>query len=98
MDSDVDVFIDKDKTRKLGFDEFMDILFCCRSGSAAKWITVRVKDCIRFFDPISSERPSGSSDLLRHECRRIDPEILWSIVIDHLSVLDRTVVALLKES
>jgi hypothetical protein len=27
-----------------------------------------------------------------------DPEILWSIVTDHLSVLDRTVVALLKES
>lgn len=26
-DSDVDVFIDKDKTRKFGFDEFMDIYF-----------------------------------------------------------------------
>jgi uncharacterized protein len=26
-DSDVDVFIDKDKSRKFGFDEFMDIYF-----------------------------------------------------------------------
>jgi predicted nucleotidyltransferase len=26
-DSDVDVFIDKDKTRKFGFDEFMDVYF-----------------------------------------------------------------------
>jgi uncharacterized protein len=26
-DSDVDVFIDKDRTRKFGFDEFMDIYF-----------------------------------------------------------------------
>jgi uncharacterized protein len=26
-ESDVDVFIDKDKTRKFGFDEFMDIYF-----------------------------------------------------------------------
>ena len=26
-DSDVDVFIDKDKSRKFGFDEFMDVYF-----------------------------------------------------------------------
>ena len=26
-DSDVDFFIDKDRTRKFGFDEFMDIYF-----------------------------------------------------------------------
>jgi uncharacterized protein len=26
-DSDVDIFIDKDRTRKFGFDEFMDIYF-----------------------------------------------------------------------
>ena len=26
-DSDVDVFIDKDKARKFGFDEFMDVYF-----------------------------------------------------------------------
>src|SRR5712691_1781648 len=27
VDSDVDVFIDKDKSRKFGFNEFMDIYF-----------------------------------------------------------------------
>jgi len=29
-DSDVDVFIDKDKSRPFGFDEFMDIYFLLR--------------------------------------------------------------------
>ena len=29
-DSDVDVFIDKDKSRKFGFDEFMDVFFLLR--------------------------------------------------------------------
>jgi uncharacterized protein len=28
--SDVDVFIDKDKTRKFGFDQFMDVYFLLR--------------------------------------------------------------------
>jgi uncharacterized protein len=29
-DSDIDVFIDKDKSRKFGFDKFMDIYFLLR--------------------------------------------------------------------
>jgi predicted nucleotidyltransferase len=29
-DSDIDVFIDKDKSRQFGFDEFMDIYFLLR--------------------------------------------------------------------
>jgi uncharacterized protein len=29
-DSDIDVFIDKDKARQFGFDEFMDIYFLLR--------------------------------------------------------------------
>jgi uncharacterized protein len=29
-DSDIDVFIDKDRSRKFGFDEFMDIYFLLR--------------------------------------------------------------------
>jgi predicted nucleotidyltransferase len=29
-DSDIDVFIDKDKSRHFGFDEFMDIYFLLR--------------------------------------------------------------------
>ena len=32
---------------------------------------------------------------LRHEYRRIDPEILWSIVTEHLSTLDAAAAALL---
>jgi len=36
-------------------------------------------------------------NLLRHAYRRIDPEILWSIVSDHLSALDQTVLTLLNE-
>jgi uncharacterized protein len=30
-DSDIDVFIDKDKSRQFGFDEFMDIYFVLRA-------------------------------------------------------------------
>jgi uncharacterized protein with HEPN domain len=35
-------------------------------------------------------------NLLRHEYRRSDPEILWSIVTEHLSALDRAAAALLR--
>jgi predicted nucleotidyltransferase len=34
-DSDVDVFIDKDTSRKFGFDEFMDIYFLLRERLSA---------------------------------------------------------------
>jgi predicted nucleotidyltransferase len=30
VDSDIDVFIDKDRSRKFGFDEFMDVYFLLR--------------------------------------------------------------------
>jgi uncharacterized protein with HEPN domain len=36
-------------------------------------------------------------NLLRHEYRRIDPEILWSIVTEHLDALDAAAVALLEK-
>ena len=36
-------------------------------------------------------------NLLRHEYRRIDPEILWSIVTDQLPVLDDAAAALLGD-
>jgi len=55
-DSDVDVFIDKDRTRKFGFDEFMD------NAWATRWTMVPAKDSIRCSDPGSSGRPSRSSD------------------------------------
>jgi uncharacterized protein len=35
-DSDVDVFIDKDRTRKFGFDEFMDIYFVLQERQGDK--------------------------------------------------------------
>jgi len=35
-DSDVDVFIDKDRTRRFGFDEFMDILFLLQERLGGK--------------------------------------------------------------
>jgi uncharacterized protein with HEPN domain len=38
----------------------------------------------------------GLGNLLRHEYRKSDPEILWSIVTDHLAVLDKAAAALLK--
>jgi uncharacterized protein with HEPN domain len=41
------------------------------------------------------EKIHGLGNLLRHEYRRIDPEILWSIVTEHLSKLDAAAAALL---
>jgi uncharacterized protein with HEPN domain len=37
----------------------------------------------------------GLGNLLRHEYRRIDPEILWSIVTEHLATRDAAAAALL---
>jgi uncharacterized protein with HEPN domain len=37
-------------------------------------------------------------NLLRHEYRHIDPEILWSIVTEHLDALDGAAAALLESS
>ena len=39
----------------------------------------------------------GLGNMLRHEYRRIDPEILWSIITEHLQPLDTAAAALLKE-
>ena len=38
----------------------------------------------------------GLGNLLRHEYRRIDPDILWSIVTDYLDDLDRAAASLLE--
>jgi uncharacterized protein with HEPN domain len=38
----------------------------------------------------------GLGNLLRHEYRHIDPEILWSIVTEHLDRLDEAAAALLE--
>jgi uncharacterized protein with HEPN domain len=39
----------------------------------------------------------GLGNMLRHEYRRIDPDILWSVVEDHIAPLDRAVVAMLEQ-
>jgi uncharacterized protein with HEPN domain len=43
------------------------------------------------------EKIHGLGNLLRHEYRRIDPEILWSIVTEHLGPLDAAAAALLEK-
>jgi len=43
------------------------------------------------------EKIHGLGNLLRHEYRRIDPEILWSIVTEHLSTLEAAAAALLDK-
>ncbi len=40
----------------------------------------------------------GLGNMLRHEYRRIDPEILWSVVSDHLDQLDDAASLLLKQA
>jgi uncharacterized protein with HEPN domain len=40
----------------------------------------------------------GLGNLLRHEYRRIDPAILWSIIEDHLDALDQAAADLLNKS
>jgi uncharacterized protein with HEPN domain len=35
--------------------------------------------------------------MLRHEYRRINPAVLWSVVTEHLDNLDKAVAALLDE-
>ncbi len=39
----------------------------------------------------------GLGNMLRHEYRRIDPVVLWSVVTDHLAPLDAAAAALLDQ-
>jgi uncharacterized protein with HEPN domain len=39
----------------------------------------------------------GLGNMLRHEYRRIDSDILWSVVTDHLDDLDKAAAALLEQ-
>lgn len=39
----------------------------------------------------------GLGNMLRHEYRRIDPDILWSVVNEHLDELDSAAAALLEQ-
>lgn len=44
---------------------------------------------------IAWNRIHGLGNMLRHEYRHIDAEILWSIITDHLDTLDAAAAALL---
>jgi uncharacterized protein with HEPN domain len=41
------------------------------------------------------QKINGLGNLLRHEYRRIDPDILWSVITEHLDSLDQAAAALL---
>jgi uncharacterized protein with HEPN domain len=62
-------------------------------AEAAKHLPLSLKE-VR--PEVPWEKIHGLGNLLRHEYRRIDPEILWSIVTDHLGPLDSAVTALLE--
>lgn len=56
-------------------------------------------------DDLKATRPEvpwrkihGLGNMLRHEYRQIDPDILWSVVTDHLDELDTAAAALLDQS
>jgi uncharacterized protein with HEPN domain len=44
---------------------------------------------------VAWQKIHGLGNLLRHEYRRIDAEVLWSVVTDHLDVLDNVAASLL---
>jgi uncharacterized protein with HEPN domain len=54
-------------------------------------------------DDLKASRPEvpwknihGLGNMLRHEYRRINPAILWSVVTEHLDALDEAAAALLE--
>ena len=61
-------------------------------AEAAKHIPQGFKDTQ---SAVPWQKIHGLGNLLRHEYRRIEPDILWSIVEDHLENLDRAAAALL---
>ena len=63
-------------------------------AEAAKHIPASIKQTR---PEVPWEKIHGLGNLLRHEYRRIDPEILWSIVSEHLSVLDAAAAALERD-
>lgn len=43
------------------------------------------------------QKVHGLGNMLRHEYRRIDPDILWSVITDHLDELDSAAAILLEQ-
>jgi uncharacterized protein with HEPN domain len=63
-------------------------------AEAAKHLPQEMKDSQ---PAVPWQKIHGLGNLLRHEYRRIDPEVLWSIVTEHLDALDRAAAALLEK-
>ena len=64
-------------------------------AEAAKHIPAELKDTQ---PEVPWQKIHGLGNMLRHEYRRIDPDILWSVVTDHLDDFDNAAVALLEQS
>jgi uncharacterized protein with HEPN domain len=62
-------------------------------AEAAKNLPVSLKE---LRPEVEWHKINGLGNLLRHEYRHIDPDILWSIVTDHLEPLDEAVAVLLQ--
>jgi uncharacterized protein with HEPN domain len=64
-------------------------------AEAAKHIPSELKDS---HPDVPWQKIHGLGNLLRHEYRRIDPNILWSVVTEHLAHLDKAAAAILEQS
>lgn len=62
-------------------------------AEAAKHIPSEMKE---MHPAVPWQKIHGLGNLLRHEYRRIDPAILWSIITDHLDELNKAVISLLE--
>jgi uncharacterized protein with HEPN domain len=63
-------------------------------SEAAKHIPPELKDS---HPDVPWQKIHGLGNLLRHEYRRIDPNILWSVVTEHLARLDKAAAAMLDQ-
>jgi len=63
-------------------------------AEAAKHIPDDLKD---MHPEVPWQKIHGLGNMLRHEYRRIDPDILWSVVTDYLGDLDSAAAALLEQ-
>jgi uncharacterized protein with HEPN domain len=64
-------------------------------AEAAKHIPVELKENQ---PDVPWRKIHGLGNLLRHEYRRIDPDILWSVITDYVGPLDAVVAAMLKDT
>jgi len=63
-------------------------------AEAAKHIPPETK---KLYPGVPWHNIHGLGNILRHEYRRIDPNILWSVITEHLADLDQAAAAILDE-